>query len=799
MPFRFFNNPRGKIFLFATTSLFIGTALGQDSLAERELQRRQAAVQEGQILLQKGDEAYEAMKYEEAVAAYAGAKAAFPDAPGTKELKDAASQRYAQASVELGRELSRKGDVAGAKSVVEEVLDANDDSSTDVETEMFRNQLDDPIRTNPALSSDHAADVDEVRRGLYMAQGSFDLGKYDEAKSNYEKVLRLDPYNSAARRGMEKVAAQKSNYFGSAYDSTRAEFLAEVDGSWELPLAADLVIPDLPDVGEITNGGDFIPVSNKLSRIIVPEFRLEEATIMEAIDLVRLRAEENDTMAVDPRQKGINVTVNVGDATASPGKEILSKTFDLSLNNVPLEQILKYLAEITGTNIKKDEFAVTFVPSGFGADEMTARTYKVPPDFLSNLGSGGSNKQESEDIFNTDVGVNGVLAERMGAQEALEQQGVSFPDGASASLNSATNTLRVVNSVPNQDVIEQIVSSISLTEPVSVAVRVTMLKTQRTNLEELGFDWMLNNFEAGGNSTFGGARELNITGGTTGNGGAITDFPVIPGSQTDLNPITSGNRSGDSAIAGNSIDDLISSANTGSVQETNRAPGVIGLNGVVGNATIQALMRGLDQKKGSDLMAQPAVTTRSGQAASIEIVEEFIYPTEYEPPEIPTTSGSGTSAVTPATPTAFETRNVGITLEVLPVADANKQYVDVTLNSDITDFDGFVNFGSPINTTVDTLLGSEMQELTENAILMPIFSPTRVNSNLVVADGATIVIGGLQRDEITTVNDKTPILGDIPVVGRLFQSNVKSHSSTAIIFLVNVQILDPTGRPYKDR
>ncbi len=96
-------------------------------------------------------------------------------------------------------------------------------------------------------------------------------------------------------------------------------------------------------------------------------------------------------------------------------------------------------------------------------------------------------------------------------------------------------------------------------------------------------------------------------------------------------------------------------------------------------------------------------------------------------------------------------------------------------------------------------MGSITTTLTENSILMPVFSVSKINTNLVVADGATIVMGGLLKDEIEDVQDKTPILGDIPVVGRLFQTNASKKTSTVILFLVNVELLDPTGRPYRDR
>jgi general secretion pathway protein D len=214
-------------------------------------------------------------------------------------------------------------------------------------------------------------------------------------------------------------------------------------------------------------------------------------------------------------------------------------------------------------------------------------------------------------------------------------------------------------------------------------------------------------------------------------------------------------------------------------------------------------MRGLDQKKGTDIMARPSIVTRSGQQSSISIVREFIYPTEYEPPQIPTNvgnSGGQSTPVTPATPTAFEKKDVGIFLEVLPVADLEKGLVDVTLNPTFSDFDGFVNYGTPINTSVDDALGNPTtSELTKNAILMPVFSIQRLNTQLSVFDGATIAIGGLLSDSIQDVEDRTPVLGDIPLIGRMFSTKTKRPVSTAVIFLVRVELQDPTGRSFRNR
>ena len=113
---------------------------------------------------------------------------------------------------------------AGAKDAVDKVLDPSV-APEDFGAQSYRMDLDDPIRTNPALSKEHAGDVDEVRRLIYTAQGAFDLGKYDQAKEFYEEVLRIDPYNTAARRGMERLSSQKSGYYDSAKDQSRAELL----------------------------------------------------------------------------------------------------------------------------------------------------------------------------------------------------------------------------------------------------------------------------------------------------------------------------------------------------------------------------------------------------------------------------------------------------------------------------------------------------------------------------------------------------------------------------------------------
>src|SRR5207249_9249786 len=184
------------------------------------------------------------------------------------------------------------------------------------------------------------------------------------------------------------------------------------------------------------------------------------------------------------------------------------------------------------------------------------------------------------------------------------------------------------------------------------------------------------------------------------------EWPCAPPGQPPVGqfPVTASNRSATLAISGNAIDALLmGTTGIGAV-----APGFFGLSGVFTDPQFQVVIRALNQKKGIDLLSAPRVTTKSGQRAVIEIVREFRYPTQFQPPQIPQTTGGGNSSgsgmnttiniqpVTPTTPTAFETRNTGVTLEVEPVVGPDGITIDLNLVPQVVEFEGFINYGSPI-------------------------------------------------------------------------------------------------------
>ena len=769
-------------------------------IAERELQRRAAATQQAQESLLAGDKAYRLADYATAVESYTLAFNLFPGGAGTAQLKAAAADRLAQASVERARELARLGDYAKADELLDNVLKPGV-APHHLAAEQMRSELQDPIRNNPALSPAHARNVDEVRRLLYEASGFAELGQFDRALVVYDAVLRLDPTNSAARRGMEAVHQHKSEYFGAARDETRARMFSEVEKQWENevpPAVLDLANGDL---GRLRGRGLFgATASEKLESIIVPVVDMDQVQLREAIDYLRQQSAILDVQEPDRERKGVAFVIELGNADVARAREIENTTFNMKPRNVPMRTILDYILQATRTQARVDEYAVVIRPAGVTGDEIIFRQYQMPPDFLSreDLGEGGGGEV---DPFAPQEEGNRGLVQRLTAQEYLRQKGVDFPPGSSAIYTPQSSVLSVRNTQSNIALVEAIVEATVEAEPVMITVEARILRSTEKRLEELGFDWIMN-----GSQEMGG--EWFLDGGTVGNGTPIVSAP--------FSALTAGNRSGNLATEKNNIDAAI--ARTPTENSQFRAPGSLFAFGTVNNATVGMLMRGASQAKGLDLMTKKTVITRSGQSATIESTRDFIYPTEYEPPELPNQVGGNfgadiagglvgqnnqTTPVTPAHPTAFETTKIGCMLEVLPQLGEDG-VVEVAIKPEIRDFDGFINYGTPIRggssqvavgAAGGLLSSGTFGVITENAILMPVFSTIRGNSTLSIYNGQTVVLGGLLNSSRTKVEDSTPVLSKIPYFGRFFTSQANTPVKDAYIILVTVKLQDPTGQP----
>jgi len=759
----------------------------QESLVQKELTRRIHNAQSGNELLQLGDTAYKKKDYKNAVDLYKKAFNIIPKGAISNELRAAAAERYATAATERARKLAKGGRYDEAKALLDEVLKP-EIAPAHLAAVKLRKQIDDPIRYNPALTREHTKNVQEVGMALRKAEGFYNLGQYDEALKTYESVLRIDPFNKAARRAMEKIEATKSDYYRAAYDQTRASLLSNVDQAWELPVPKE-VDKSLLNQSSYEEEPSSYTLKEKLAGITIDTVDFEGASLEEAVDFVRLKSRTGDAPSITGERNGINIFLNLGDPDSPKAEAISASRIDLKLRDIPLSKVLDYITDQTHTQWRSDGTAITITPLGSSNDALITRSFKVPPNFLTAASS--QKTENTDDIFGESKSdSNGFLPEKISITDFLKQNGVSFPDGATASYNPSSNTLIVRNTSSNIDQIDNLVSIISCEEPVQVIIRTTIRRVSEKKLKALSFDWLISPAHLGGGTFLGG--------GTVGNGSALSDMPLNPFSGLG-SPLTAGLRSGDTGLHADKIDSFIEAGTTGFGSTEIRAPGILTITGVYSGIQLQMMMRGMDQKTGADIMTQPSTIARSGERAKIEVIKELIYPSEYEPPELPNdTNNGGISPTTPSMPTAFETRNVGITLEVEPRVGPNKKMIELSLNPELVEFEGFVNYGTPITSPSINRLGEpETRVITPNTILMPVFKTTRLqNQTVTIQDGATIVLGGLLTSRQIKIEDKVPILGDIPYVGRLFRSESEEKRNVAVIITIQAELVDPAGHKW---
>ncbi len=825
--------------------------------AEREIARRQAVLPQGEEALTRAKEAMDAKDWVRAHDDFRLAVAYLPDAVVSGKSHEEAVEGFCESGVKMAERRVQEGKYAEAEAICRELLSDRYDPDCKPALRLLAS-LKEPGQINRTMGPKFIGKVEEVRKLLVDADGYYNSGRYDLAFKKYEQILNLDPYNTAARRGQERINLQKTHYGEEAYNETRSRSLWQVQKGWENPVRQYGT-----SVGPITDAfakdaTGTARISNKLNTIIIPRIEFRDASIREAIDFLRQQATSNDPSTEGRRGVDIVLRLNALSGRAEPvargaapaaadplaplpagGAEApavaplplsaplapaISPTdarITITLNQIPLGEALRYIASQAGLKVKVEPYAVSIIPLSEQSQELITKEYRVPPGFISSTLSGGgsalSQPATAAGKGGTAVGTvestgGSQLVKREGAREYLESQGVPFQaiPGASANFMPQSSRLVVRNTPDNLELVDAIVEQATVSGPKQVEIEAKFVEITQNNLKELGFDWLLGQFNIGNERVFGG-------GGTQGTSPPLngSDFPFTqPGGQpVGQFPVTAGNRSGSLAISANAIDSLL----FGVPGASSLAPGIFGLSGVFTDPQFQLVIRALNQKKGVDLLSAPRVTTKSGQRAVIEIVREFRYPTQFEPPQIPQnfrggdtntstfnpltgalTGGSasnGSFPVTPTTPTAFETRNTGVTLEVEPVVGPDGITIDLNLVPQVVEFEGFINYGSPIQTTSTNILGvTQVNVLTPNIINQPVFSTRKVTTSVSVWDGQTVVLGGLMREDVQKTEDRTPILGDIPLVGRLFRTNAEQHLKRNLVIFVTARLINPGGQ-----
>jgi len=189
-----------------------------------------------------------------------------------------------------------------------------------------------------------------------------------------------------------------------------------------------------------------------------------------------------------------------------------------------------------------------------------------------------------------------------------------------------------------------------------------------------------------------------------------------------------------------------------------------GFQFVLNNANYSAVLQALDDSTNVNILATPKVFTSNNQQASINI-QKFV-------PYITGQASSGLAGTTVANQVQY--LQVGFSLVVTPRITRDGQ-VTMDLTQEASELLNYQTLGTG-----------------QGAIQAPVTNDRYTDTEVTVQDNETVVIGGLIRQSNNVNRVKVPILGDIPLIGQLFQSKERSHEKQELVIFVTPHVVSST-------
>jgi general secretion pathway protein D len=178
------------------------------------------------------------------------------------------------------------------------------------------------------------------------------------------------------------------------------------------------------------------------------------------------------------------------------------------------------------------------------------------------------------------------------------------------------------------------------------------------------------------------------------------------------------------------------------------------------NVQIGAILQALHKESAVNILSTPHILTSNHRRAKIIVGENRAFVTQSRITET-------TDFITPTVIQGYEYKDVGITLEITP----------------------HVNQGGLIRLELDTEFTKLIEDVSAPSADTPTTAKRTAQTIVTMNSGATVVIGGLMRDDKTRIKTKVPLAGDLPLLGPLFRSQRDQTQKTNLLILITPRVM----------
>lgn len=624
-----------------------------------------------------------------------------------------------------------------------------------------------------AVDPNYANRMEKINKLYARASNLYRDAQYTQARDICEQIYIEDPCNAKASALLDKI--YKKLYFYSELRAYNEVLRSDAESIWlwsnAVPASGNRVATE--QKREVKDS-----LMEKLNSWKI-SVAFADYSIKDAITMIREKSQE-----VDPRKAGVNFLER---GISGTNTENISIT--LELDNVPISVVLNYLCKKAGISWKTSE---AFVLYGHGISDY--ETTEIPMRnsvYHSITAADEESEDESEDdgdawdtrgLDSTAKTISGAAGKKRGAvsdtklRAFFADRGIPFDDHSSVIYNPKTHKLAVTNTRENLQKLELLVRELDVETPL-VLIESKILEISVNDEEELGFDWT---------ATYTNDKNSSY------------DFAF--GS-----PLRS--------VAPSAVDAVEGIVNDKLINNLNIIPNM-NLNGGH-QLNFYLTVSAVDRTDRLEQLSTPKVVVKSGDTAVIKMIKSMYFPDSWESPD--TEIDDGDVAMETSYPEFSDPDEVGIQFTVTPTVSSNKYTVQLDLEPSITDLTGWTDYSYDMVIRRNPLEDEDLD--TENPDGTPIVQPNlvttvdlfRVNikmpeiskreliTKLKCFDAQTMMVGGMVLDKQISMEDRYPILGDLPIIGRFFTKTANTSARSNLLISVSPRLISGDGVPINSR